>query len=85
MYMKNLKIYNEIFLRNINLPNVFYILAEYEDNIIGYVSLYIQELLHHNGAVAEVQELFVDKDMRSGASAADRLMQQKKQQLKRNA
>ena len=49
----------DVFLRNIERSDVFYFVAEEENNIVGFLSVHIQELLHHNGSVAEVQELFV--------------------------
>lgn len=51
-----------------NLSNsfIYYIVAENDSKIIGFASLHIQNLLHHTGKVAEIQELFVDPSFRGG-------------------
>jgi (aminoalkyl)phosphonate N-acetyltransferase len=53
-----------IFKENLKKDNIFYIVAEFQGQPIGFISLHIQKLLHHNGNAAEIQELFVDSDMR---------------------
>ena len=53
---------------NVNLYNkdIYYLLAEAEDGRpVGFISCHIQNLLHHGGKVAEIQELFVEQAYRS--------------------
>ncbi|MCL2705785.1 MAG: GNAT family N-acetyltransferase [Spirochaetaceae bacterium] len=52
--------FNRVFLSNLENPEVFYIIAEFNSKIIGFASMHIQILLHHTGKVAEIQELFID-------------------------
>src|SRR5690606_27596214 len=54
----------QIFEKNINNPDCFYCVAEIENKIIGFISLHIQQLLHHCGAVGEIQEFYTDNDYR---------------------
>ena len=53
-----------IYIRNILNNDYYYIVAESENDLIGYISCHTQYLLHHCGKVAEIQELFVAKDHR---------------------
>lgn len=54
-----------LFTENIANPNVVYLLAFFEGNPVGFLSCHIQNLLHHNGKVGEIQEMFVDESARS--------------------
>lgn len=58
-------VFRGIFERNIARANIIYLVANVEGNIVGFVSCHIQELLHHNGSVAEIQELFVEEKHRN--------------------
>ncbi len=49
------------FEKNLANSSVNYWVIENEKWVIGFVSLHIQELLHHQKRVAEVQELCVDE------------------------
>ena len=61
----NMNEFKKIFNANILSNNILYLVAEYNnENIIGFISCHIQNLLHHAGKVAEIQELFVKKDNR---------------------
>lgn len=53
--------FNNIFLDNINCPNVYYYVAVNKEKVIGFVSVHIQKLLHHAYLIAEIQELIVTK------------------------
>jgi len=53
-----------IFEGNLNNPGCFYRVAEIDNKIIGFISLHIQQLLHHCGAVGEIQEFYIDHDYR---------------------
>lgn len=57
-------IFSNIYKANINNPNIYYFVYEKYDNILGFVSVHIQKLLHHNGNIAEVQELIVSEEAR---------------------
>ena len=52
--------FGKIFLANLKNPEVHYIVAEFDSTIIGFASMHIQQLLHHTGKIAEIQELFID-------------------------
>lgn len=57
-------IFEKIYKENLKKENIYYIVAEYDGKVVGFISLYIQNLLHHNGNSGEIQELFVDHDIR---------------------
>lgn len=54
-----------LFSENIANPNVVYLLAFSDGKPVGFLSCHIQNLLHHNGKVGEIQEMFVDESARS--------------------
>jgi PhnO protein len=60
----NFKIFEEIFNENISNPKNIYLIAENENEGIGFLSFHTQNLLHHCGLVGEIQEFFIDKDYR---------------------
>ncbi len=57
-------IFKNIFKTNLANPNIHYVVAIYENKLVGFISLHIQPLLHHNGNAAEIHELFVDSQVR---------------------
>lgn len=58
-------VFQNIYVQNINDPHKLYYLAEdREGNGIGFISCHIQNLLHHCGPVAEIQELFIQEAFR---------------------
>jgi len=62
----NINAFEKIFNHNMKDENVLYYLAEsYEGEALGFISCHIQNLLHHCGKVAEIQELFVHKENRA--------------------
>lgn len=61
----------EIFVQNIQQPNNIYLLAVENNSVVGFVSCHIQDLLHHGGPIAEIQEMFVAKEMRSTGIGKD--------------
>lgn len=55
------KSFETTFENNLKDDAVFYWVIEKENVVIGFVSLHIQVLLHHQKKVAEVQELCIDE------------------------
>lgn len=57
--------FSRVYLNNIYHQDCYYIIATIEDKPVGFISLHIQQLLHHNGAVGEVQELYIKPEHRA--------------------
>ncbi len=57
--------------------HIFYITAVSEGKVVGFASVHIQNLLHHAGEIAEVQELVVRENLR-GLGIGRRLLRQAK-------
>ena len=57
--------FTEIFSTNLNDKNIFYIVAETDEKIVGFASIHIQMILHHTGKVAELMEMFVEPEYRN--------------------
>jgi PhnO protein len=55
------KSFETTFQKNMKKDSVFYWVIENNESVIGFLSLHIQELLHHQKRVVEVQELCVDE------------------------
>ena len=49
----------KIFLENLSNPKNIYLVATTNEKVIGFLSCHVQNLLHHNGAIGEIQEMFV--------------------------
>jgi len=61
----NINKFEKIFIHNMNNENILYCIAESQDGFtFGFISCYIQCLLHHCGKVGEIQELFVKQEFR---------------------
>lgn len=71
--------FSQVFAHNLSRPDCFYYLATTEDRAIGFISLHITQLLHHNGAVGEIQEFYIDPDYR-GKGIGKLLMHEVNQQ-----
>ncbi|MEQ8363307.1 MAG: GNAT family N-acetyltransferase [Cyclobacteriaceae bacterium] len=54
-----------LFNENIANTNYIYLVAYEDKTSLGYISCHIQNLLHHAGKVAEIQEMFVLPKYRS--------------------
>ena len=52
----------QVYLHNLNKPDICYRVAEEDGEVVGFISLHVQQLLHHCGPVAELQELVVSGD-----------------------
>ncbi|KIC02505.1 GCN5 family acetyltransferase [Flavobacterium sp. JRM] len=57
-------VFTKIFNKNISNRNNLYLLAENENEVVGFISFHTQNLLHHCGLVGEIQEFFINKDYR---------------------
>lgn len=55
----------EMFAVNVANPDIINLLAFAEDKPVGMISCHVQNLMHHNGKVGEIQEMFVDASARS--------------------
>lgn len=53
-----------IFKINLSDSGIHYLVATLGETILGFISLHVQELLHHVGKVAEIQELYVKRNER---------------------
>jgi len=55
----DLPFFEKVFTENLNDGNVHYFVAVAENCIIGFISLHIQHILHHNNSTGEIQELII--------------------------
>lgn len=65
-----------IFAENLIDPNVIYLLAFADESPVGFLSLHIQNLMHHAGKIGEIQEMYVTESARSlgiGKQLIDRI------------
>jgi len=58
------EVFEKIFNENISNPNNLYLLAENENEDVGFISFHTQNLLHHCGLVGEIQEFFIHQNHR---------------------
>jgi len=58
------EVFKAILNENISNPNNVYLIAENENESLGFISFHTQNLLHHCGLVGEIQEFFIDKNHR---------------------
>lgn len=56
--------FKKIFEENISNPNHLYLIAESENENLGFITFHVQNLLHHCGLVGEIQEFFIAKNHR---------------------
>jgi len=74
----DLKVFKEIFNENISNPKNLYLIAENENEDVGFISFHTQNLLHHCGRVGEIQEFFIHKNHRGrgiGRQLIEKIMQ----------
>ena len=74
----NFEIFAAIFNENIANPNNLYLIAENENEGVGFISFHTQNLLHHNGRVGEIQEFFINEKYRGkgiGRQLIEKIMQ----------
>ncbi|MBG6132863.1 PhnO protein [Aquimarina sp. EL_43] len=67
----------QIFFENIKNHHNIYLIAVVENEISGFLSCHVQNLLHHNGLVGEIQEMFVTESCR-GLGIGHKLINQLK-------
>jgi len=58
------------FLRNINDPDIYYLVAEINNRIVGFLSLHVQHILHHSKPTCEIQELNITSELRGSGIGA---------------
>ncbi len=58
------EVFKAILNENVSNPKNLYLIAEDENESIGFISFHTQNLLHHCGLVGEIQEFFIDKNHR---------------------
>ncbi len=63
--MLNPAAFEQIFLANVDNPAVRYVVAEADNVPVGFLDCSVQQLLHHAGPVAEIQEMYVLPNWRS--------------------
>jgi PhnO protein len=61
----DVQIQKKIFTQNLSNPDIVYLLAFSDGKSIGFLSLHIQNLLHHGAPIGEIQEMYVSKEARS--------------------
>ncbi|WP_029270811.1 GNAT family N-acetyltransferase [Flavobacterium sp. KJJ] len=58
------EVFKAIFNENISNPKNLYLIAENENEALGFISFHTQKLLHHCGLVGEIQEFFIHQNYR---------------------
>lgn len=58
-------VFEKIFNENISNPDHIYLLAEADNESVGFISFHTQKLLHHCGLVGEIQEFYIDQNYRN--------------------
>jgi len=71
------EVFKEIFNENISNQKNVYLIAENENEGLGFISFHTQNLLHHCGLVGEIQEFFIHQKYRGqgvGKQLIERIM-----------
>ena len=58
------------FLYNLADSNIHYIVAEQNSRVVGFISLHIQQILHHSKPTCELQELNIIPALRDSGIGA---------------
>ena len=72
------KVFAAIFNENFANLNNLYLIAENENEGVGFISFHTQNLLHHCGRVGEIQEFFINESHRGkgiGRQLIEKIMQ----------
>lgn len=56
--------FKNVYFENLCNPQIYYYLCTDNNEIVGFISIHIQALLHHAAKIAEIQELIIRKDMK---------------------
>ena len=75
--------FNTVFTHNLADPNVYYLVAYNGSTVVGFASLHIQQLLHHTGKAAELQEMYVTSTLR-GQGIGKKLIEELKSVANKN-
>lgn len=67
--------FTSVFSKNLKDPNVVYLVAEKGKEIVGFLSLHVQYILHHAKPTCELQEFIIVSDFR-GTGIGKLLMQE---------
>lgn len=69
----NPKHFQEVYNQGLESPHVEFYVYCHEEKVIGFISLYIHQYLHHHGNTGEIVELVVTPEYR-GLRVGDRLL-----------
>ena len=72
------EVFTAIFNENLANPNNLYLIAENDNEGVGFISFHTQNLLHHCGRVGEIQEFFIHEKHRGkgvGRELIEKIMQ----------
>ena len=58
-------VFQRIFIENLENKHNIYLVAFANKEPVGFLSCHSQLLLHHNGRIGEIQELYIDNNFRS--------------------
>ena len=64
-YQLNFEPFSETFSANLSDDNIIYLIAEINNSVVGFLSMHIQRILHHEKPTCELQELNVLPEFRS--------------------
>ncbi|NVO08760.1 MAG: GNAT family N-acetyltransferase [Bacteroidales bacterium] len=53
-----------IYSKNLGDPNIYYLVADKSNSVVGFISLHVQHILHHSKPTCELQELTINSDLR---------------------
>lgn len=79
----NFEVFKEIFNENTSNSKNLYLIAEIENEGVGFISFHTQNLLHHCGLVGEIQEFFIRQNHR-GKGIGRQLIEKIKQYADQN-
>ncbi len=64
------ELFEIVFLKNINDPDIHYLVAVLNNRIVGFLSLHVQHILHHSKPTCELQELNIKSELRGSGIGA---------------
>ncbi len=60
----NYEAFEQNYLQNIADPLVHYLIAVQKNEVVGFISLHVQRILHHPSLTGEIQELIIEENHR---------------------